>query len=89
MWTQTLVIHMLRTAKLPFIHSHASFRLSFLTACGILGLTLIPYTHMGQAIGFLPLPAGFFAYLIPCVALYMGLTTGIKKIYLHRYGQLL
>ncbi len=89
MWTQTLVIHMIRTEKLPFIQSCASFPLFTLTSTGIALLTIIPFTSFGRMLGFVSLPAEFFWYLIPCVLLYMALATCLKKAYIRHYGELL
>ncbi len=88
MWSQTLVIHMIRTPKLPFIQSRASVPLTLLTMTGIAVLTIIPFTPFGRMIGFTALPGIYFAYLIPCILLYMVLATSLKKAYVHHYGEL-
>ena len=89
MWTQTLVIHMIRTPKVPFIQSRASLPLTLLTFTGIGILTIIPYTGFGRMLGFVALPGMYFAYLFPCILLYMALATSIKKAYVRHYGELL
>lgn len=89
MWSQTLVIHMIRTPKLPFIQSRASLPVTLLTMTGIAVLTIIPFTPLGTALGFVALPMSYFAYLIPCILLYMVLATSLKKAYVHHYGELL
>ena len=89
MWSQTLVIHMIRTPKIPFIQSHASAPVTLLTMTGIAVLTVIPFTPFGAALGFVALPAAYFAYLIPCILLYMVLATSLKKAYVRHYGELL
>lgn len=89
MWSQTLVIHMIRTPKLPFLQSRASAPLTLLTMAGIALITLIPFTPIGAELGFVALPAAYFAYLIPCILLYMLLATILKKAYVRRYGELL
>ena len=89
MWSQTLVIHMIRTPKLPFIQSRASLPVTLLTMTGIAVLTIISFTPLGAALGFIPLPMSYFAYLIPCILLYMLLATSLKKAYVHHYGELL
>lgn len=89
MWSQTLVIHMIRTPKLPFVQSHASAPLTLLTCAGITVLTLIPFTPLGTILGFAPLPLSYFAFLIPCILLYMALATSLKKAYVRHYGELL
>ena len=89
MWSQTLVIHMIRTPKLPFLQSRASAPLTLLTLTGIAVLTVIPFTPLGAVLGFVALPAAYFAYLIPCILLYMVLATSLKKAYVRHYGELL
>ena len=89
MWSQTLVIHMIRTPKLPFLQSRASAPVTLLTMTGIVVLTVIPFTPLGAALGFVALPMTYFAYLIPCILLYMVLATSLKKAYVRHYGQLL
>lgn len=89
MWSQTLVIHMIRTPKIPFIQSRASVPLTMLTCAGIAVLTIIPFTVFGTLLGFAPLPISYFAYLLPCILLYIALATSLKKAYVRRYGELL
>lgn len=89
MWSQTLVIHMIRTPKIPFIQSRASAPLTLLTCTGIAVLTVIPFTEFGRMIGFVALPPLYFAYLLPCILLYMILATSLKKAYVRYYGELL
>ena len=89
MWTQTFVIHMIRTPKIPFIQSHASAPLTLLTFAGIATLTVIPFTGFGTSIGLAALPTAFFPWLALTVALYMVLITVFKRIFVRRYGELL
>ena len=89
MWSQTLVIHMIRTPKLPFIQSRASAPVTLLTMTGIAVLNVIPFTPFGTALGLVALPVSYFAYLIPCILLYMMLATSLKKAYVRYYGELL
>lgn len=89
MWSQTLVIHMIRTSKIPFIESRASMSLTVLTFAGILLLTLIPFTGFGASIGLSPLPKIYFLYLAITIILYMALATIMKKLYVKKYGELL
>jgi len=89
MWTQTLIIHMIRTPKIPFINSRASSPLTLLTFAGIAVLTVIPFTGFGASIGLAALPAVFFPWLALTVFMYMGLVTVFKRIFVRRYGELL
>ena len=89
MWTQTLVVHMIRTKKVPFLQSRASFPVISLTFTGIAVLTVIPFTSFGRMIGLYPFPSVFFFGLAVTIILYMLITTVMKKIYIKRYGELL
>lgn len=89
MWSQTMVIHMLRTPKIPFLQSRASAPLTLLTCAGAILLTVIPFTPMGTMMGFVALPSVFFLFLAAVVCMYMWLTTLCKKRYIRRYGELL
>ncbi|MEE0279091.1 MAG: cation transporting ATPase C-terminal domain-containing protein [Collinsella bouchesdurhonensis] len=89
MWSQTLVIHMIRTPKLPFIQSRASAPVTLLTMAGIALLTALPFSPLGPELGLGALPIEYFCFLIPCILLYMALATSIKKAYIKRYGELL
>ena len=89
MWTQTLVIHMIRTPKIPFFRSNASLSLTLLTVAGIAVLTVIPFTGFGVSIGLVALPFAFFPWLALTVLLYMALVTVFKKLFIRKYGELL
>lgn len=89
LWSQTLVIHMIRTPKIPFIQSRASWQLTTLTTLGIAVGTIIPYTPLGAAIGMSPLPAIYFPILIATILCYMLVTTVMKKLFVRKYGELL
>ena len=89
MWSQALVIHMLRTPKLPFVQSRAAAPVTLLTLAGSCAVTVIPFTPLGSALGFTALPAAYFLWLTAIVAGYMLLATAVKKSYVRRYGELL
>ncbi|MEG1560678.1 MAG: magnesium-translocating P-type ATPase [Clostridia bacterium] len=89
MWSQSLVIHMIRTPKIPFIKSHASAPVLFATLSGAVLLTAIPFTPLGAAIGLAPLPGIYFAFLAATILCYMALATVLKRLYIRRYGELL
>ena len=89
MWSQTLVIHMLRTEKIPFVESRASAPVTILSFIGIGVLTAIPFTSFGASIGLAPLPGNYFIWLGITIALYMGLATLAKNFFVKKYGELL
>ncbi|MCL2679104.1 MAG: magnesium-translocating P-type ATPase [Dehalococcoidia bacterium] len=89
MWSQSLVIHMIRTPKIPFVQSRASLPVILLTFAGILVVTVMPFTPFGDAIGLAALPPVYFAWLAGTIVLYMALATVFKTIFVRRYGGLL
>ena len=89
MWTQSLVIHMIRTKQLPFIQSRAALPVTAMSTLGIGILTAIPFTPFGAMLGLTPLPAVYFAGLAVTVIAYMLLATWAKQLYVRRYGELL
>ncbi|MEG0616993.1 MAG: magnesium-translocating P-type ATPase [Oscillospiraceae bacterium] len=89
LWSQTLVIHMIRTPKIPFIQSRASLPVLSVTTLAITIGTIIPYTTFGAQLGMSPLPLTYFPWLIGMILGYMALATVMKKIYIKKYKELL
>ena len=89
LWSQTLVIHMIRTPKVPFIQSRASLPVLVITTIAIIVGTVIPYTPLGAGLGMAALPAIYFAWLAGIIFAYMVLITVVKKIFVKKYGDLL
>lgn len=89
LWSQTLVIHMIRTPEIPFINSRASWQLTSLTTLGIIVGTIIPYTTFGTTLEMVAMPLIYFVCLIIIIILYMSLVTILKKKFINRYGELL
>ena len=80
---------MIRTPKIPFIHSRASKHVALLTTLGIAAGTIIPYTWLGAQLDMTPLPLLYFPYLWGIILAYMSLVTVMKKVFVRRYGELL
>lgn len=89
LWSQTLVIHMIRTPKVLFIQSRASLPVLVITTIAIIVGTVIPYTPLGAGLGMAALPAIYFAWLAGIIFAYMVLITVVKKIFVKKYGDLL
>lgn len=89
LWSQTLVIHMIRTPEIPFIKSRASWQLTSLTTLGIIVGTVIPYTALGKTLQMVAMPLVYFICLVTIIILYMSLVTILKKRFINRYGELL
>jgi Mg2+-importing ATPase len=84
--TQTLIIHIIRTAKVPFIESRASPALiaTTLIICAI-GIAL-PYTWAGSALGFTPLPPLYWPLVVAMLLTYAVVTHLVKVWFVRRWG---
>lgn len=85
--SQTLIVHMIRTRRIPFIQSNAAWPLMLMTfAIMAIGI-VIPFTSFGSYIGLMPLPLNYFPWLIAILLSYCVLTQGIKMWYIRRFGK--
>lgn len=89
MWTQVLIIHMLRTKKIPFLQSRPSAPVMLITVVGILLFTGLTFTPMVNILGLTVLPLRYFVFLFAVVTGYMLLTTLLKQIYIAKNGELI
>lgn len=89
MWSQTLVIHMLRSPRLPSPRDHAAPALCALTVLGLALVTWLPASPIADALGLMTLPTSFFALLIGIVTAYIALAQLAKRRYIARHGELL
>ncbi|MDU4912075.1 magnesium-translocating P-type ATPase [Clostridium baratii] len=89
LWTQTLIIHMIRTKKIPFVQSRASSAVIAMTVIALIVGTIIPFTALGGALQMTELSTSYFGILIITVIAYMLLCQLVKKIYIGKYKELL
>ncbi|MDR1776061.1 MAG: magnesium-translocating P-type ATPase [Actinomycetes bacterium] len=89
LWTQTLVVHNLRSVRVPFVGSRASWQVYLLTGATILGGTVLTFTPLGRLLGLTALPPVFFGVLVAISVLYMVLVTAVKRVFVRRFGDLL
>ncbi len=83
--SQTLIVHMIRTRKIPFLQSRASLPV-MLTTFGIMAVgILLPFTPLGASVGFVPLPGRYFLWLAGILLSYCVLTQVVKGWYLRRF----
>ncbi|MGH8126584.1 MAG: magnesium-translocating P-type ATPase, partial [Rhodanobacteraceae bacterium] len=85
--TQTLVVHMIRTRRIPFLQSAASAPVLGLTTAIIAVGIAIPYTVLGHHLGMVELPPEYFGWLAVTVVAYCALTQFVKTIYMRRFGR--
>jgi P-type Mg2+ transporter len=84
--TQTLIIHIIRTSKIPFIESRASASLMATTiVICMVGITL-PLTWVGAQLGFTPLPALYWPLIAAMLLSYAILTHVMKVWFVRKWG---
>lgn len=84
--TQTLIVHMIRTRKLPFIESRASKPVLVMTGLIILVGLILPYSGLGAYIGLVPLPGNYFFWLGLILLGYSLTTEVVKRLYIKRFN---
>lgn len=89
MWTQVLILHFLRTRKIPFVQSRPSLPVVCTTFAGIIAFTALTFTKSAGIVGLTKLPTKYFLFLFGIVLLYMFLTTMVKTIYQKKYHELI
>ena len=76
---------MIRTAKIPFIQSRATWPvLALTTIIMVIGMVL-PFSPLGVHMGLEPLPGIYFLWLAVIVGAYIALTQVVKQWYIRRY----
>jgi P-type Mg2+ transporter len=84
--SQTLIVHMIRTRKIPFLQSSPAPALALATAAVMAVGILIPFTRFGRSLGMVPLPGVFFLWLVFILFAYAALAQLVKTRYVRRYG---
>lgn len=85
MWTQVLILHLLRTQRVPLLQSKPSRPVMVVTLLGILLFTVLTFTPVGQLIGLTALPLSYFGFLVGIVLLYLLVVTWAKSWYRKKY----
>jgi Mg2+-importing ATPase len=83
--SQTLIVHMIRTQKIPFIQSVAAAPVLLLTGLTMVIGISVPFTHFGASIGLQPLPKAFFPWLAATLLSYCVLIQLVKVWYIRRF----
>jgi Mg2+-importing ATPase len=82
--TQTLIIHVIRTNKIPFLQSRPSaFLLATSGLVMVMGIA-IPFSPLGHALGFTPLPTAYWPFVVGTLVAYVVLTQVVKAWLLQR-----
>jgi Mg2+-importing ATPase len=85
--TQVLIVHTIRTEKIPFIQSTAAWPVVLLTllimACGV----WLPFSPLAPALKLEALPLGYFPWLTAILVAYCVTTQLLKRVYIRRFGK--
>ncbi|NMA04663.1 MAG: magnesium-translocating P-type ATPase, partial [Clostridiales bacterium] len=84
--SQTLIVHMIRTKKVPFIQSRATNPVLFLTGVIMIVGIFIPFSAFGAAAGLQPLPLSYFPWLIGILLAYSWSIQVAKNMYIRKFG---
>ena len=84
--TQTLIVHMIRTPKIPFIQSRAATPLIVMTGIIMAVGIFLPMGPLAHYFKLQALPPLYFVFLPMILLAYMGLTQAMKGIFVRRYG---
>ena len=85
MWSQTMVIHMLRSAKLPFLQSRPSWFVLGTTLLAASFVTFLPYSSIASLLHLTPLEPIYFLFLLLIIVLYMISVTVVKRLYIKKF----
>ncbi|MGW0735851.1 magnesium-translocating P-type ATPase [Streptomyces sp. NPDC002851] len=83
--SQTLIVHMIRTRKIPFIQSRAAWPVMVMTVAAVLTGLALPFSPLASSLGFVPLPLGYFPWLVATLLAYCALTQLVKTWYIRRF----
>jgi len=84
--TQTLVVHMIRTPRLPFIQSLAAASLMATTLAIMAVGVMLPVGPLAEYFKLQPLRLAYFSWLAAILLGYCVLTTAMKRLYIRRFG---
>lgn len=84
--SQTLVVHVIRTGKIPFMQSKPSVPLLVTTLAICIFGAYLPYSNFAPKLQMVPLPADFWLYLSVILFVYLGLTQIIKAYLIRHFG---
>ncbi len=85
--SQVLIIHTIRTSKIPFFQSMASKALIFSTSLVAIVVVLIGFTPLGELLQMRSLPMTYIPWLLLLLTAYTLTTQGIKWLYMKKYGE--
>ncbi len=85
--SQTLIVHMIRTKKIPFIQSWASAPVIAATSLVMVIGVIIPFTPLAEVLSMVPLPLAYFPWLIGILIAYSLLIQVVKNWYIKKFNE--
>lgn len=82
-----LGMHIIRTAKMPFVQSNAHKMVYFSSILLIIVGIAVPFTWLGSAIGLVPIPLEYMSVILGVPVLYCIVALFAKKVYIKKYGE--
>jgi Mg2+-importing ATPase len=87
LFTQTLIIHVIRTNKIPFIESRASWPMIITSILIVVAGALLTISPLANALGFVPLPPLYWLLLAVILLCNVLLTQIVKTWFIRRFGE--
>ena len=84
--SQTLIVHMIRTRKIPFIQSRASLPVLLSTGAACVFALVFPFTSWGHSLGLVSLPWNYFPWLVLTLGAYCVVTQVAKGMFIRRFA---
>jgi Mg2+-importing ATPase len=84
--TQTLIVHIIRTKRIPFFQSRASKTMTFTTVLVMAVGIWLPFSPLAKWLGLVPLPPVFFVWMVVFLVSYSVLTHAVKTWFVRRFG---
>lgn len=84
--TQTMIVHIIRTNRIPFFQSSASLALTLTTLAVMATAAVLPYSPLAGSLGLTPLPASFWFWMAGALIAYSALAHFVKMLFIRKYG---
>ena len=83
--SQTLIVHLIRTRRIPFLQSTASAPVLLLTTAIVALGVALPFLPIGRVLGMVPPPVTYFPWLVITLVAYVALVQVVKSQYIRRF----
>ena len=86
--SQTVIVHFIRTSRIPFVQSRADIRLVFSSFCGVLAALVLPQAlHAIPSFHIAAMPSAYYGFLVLILALYGVAIEAVKRVYIRKFGE--